>query len=173
MVIKRDFKGRAISAGEEVREGEIRLGFDPTEQTNAAVTFIGHIRSDWSGGNSPRNMSQSREAGGGNARIELATAYVTGLLGLNVGQPIWVLYWMDQGRRDLIIQAPRHSPDPRGVFALRSPARPNPIAMAAVKITSIDHSSGIIGIDATDAFDHTPLVDIKPWIAGIDAPPTA
>ena len=83
-----------------------------------------------------------------------------------------MLYWIDRGRRDLIVQAPRHSPEPRGVFALRSPVRPNPIALAAVIIRSIDHETGIIGIDTTDAFDRTPVVDIKPWIEGIDVPPT-
>lgn len=155
----------------DIREGEIRLDFDPTERTEAGVAFIGHIRSNWSRGNSPRNITQAREAGGGNARIELKPGYAEGLLGLEIGRPIWVLYWMDKGRRDLIIQAPRHASETRGVFALRSPARPNPVAMAAVIITSIDHASGVIGIDATDAFDRTPVVDIKPWMAGIDVPP--
>ncbi|MFC6638863.1 tRNA (N6-threonylcarbamoyladenosine(37)-N6)-methyltransferase TrmO [Sulfitobacter sp. JBTF-M27] len=154
------------------REGEIRLGFDPADRANAGVTFVGFIRSDWSRGKSPRNITQGREAGGGNARIELAPDYLPGLQGLDVGQPIWVIYWMDRGERDLIVQYPRHSPEPRGVFALRSPVRPNPIAMAAVIITSIDNDAGIIGIDTTDAFDRTPVLDIKPWIAGIDVPPS-
>ena len=158
--------------GRDAREGEVQLGFDPVERINAGVTFIGHIRSDWSRGDSPRNIAQGREAGGGNARIELLPVYAAGLQGLEIGRPIWVLYWMDRGQRDLIVQAPRHSPEPCGVFSLRSPVRPNPIAMAAVIITSIDHESGVIGIDTTDAFDHTPVVDIKPWIAGIDVPPT-
>jgi len=160
-----------MAEGRDIREGEIRLDFDPAQRSEAGVTFIGHIRSDWSRGDSPRNITQAREAGGGNARIELAPGYAVGLRGLDVGRPVWVLYWMDRGRRDLIVQSPRHAPEPRGVFALRSPARPNPIAMAAVIITSINRESGVIGIDATDAFDHTPVVDIKPWMAGIDVPP--
>jgi tRNA-Thr(GGU) m(6)t(6)A37 methyltransferase TsaA len=133
---------------------------------------IGHIRSDWSRGNSPRNITQAREAGGGNARVELAPGYAAGLQGLEVGRLIWVLYWMDRGRRDLIVQSPRHTPEPRGVFALRSPARPNPVAMAAAIITSLDRETGVIGIDATDAFDHTPVADIRRWMAGIDVPPS-
>jgi len=40
-----------------------------------------------------------------------------------------------------------------------------------VTITEIDHSKGYIGIDATDAFDATPVLDIKPWREGIDIPP--
>ena len=54
--------------GSDGREGEIQLGFDPAERIDAGVAFIGHIRSDWSRGNSPRNITQGREAGGGNAR---------------------------------------------------------------------------------------------------------
>lgn len=154
----------------DIRPGEEQLDFDPGERADAGVTFIGHIRSDWQKGGAPRNLTQAREQGGG-ARIELDPAYARGLRGLEVGRAIWVLYWMDRGRRDLIVQAPRHTPEPRGVFALRSPVRPNPVAMAAVRITALDPQTGVIGIDATDAFDMTPVIDIKPWMGGIDIPP--
>jgi len=158
---------------DEMREGEERLGFDPGDRGAARVAFIGHIRSDWVRGTAPRNLTQSREQGGGNARIVLDPAYARGLQGLEVGRWIWVLYWMDQSRRDLIVQAPRHGSGPRGTFALRSPARPNPVAMALVRITALDHDTGTIGIDATDAFDRTPVIDIKPWLEGIDIPPAS
>lgn len=55
-----------------------------------------------------------------------------------------------------------------GVFSLRSPVRPNPVAMALVRIISIDTTAGVIDIDATDALDKTPLVDIKPYLPAID-----
>ncbi len=160
-----------MTEGTEIRDGEVQLGFDPSERIDAGVTFIGHIRSDWSRGNGPRNIASARETGGGNARIELVAGYALGLQGLKVGDPIIVLYWMDRGRRDLILQTPRHTPQPRGVFSLRSPVRPNPIAMATVVITSLDPDAGVIGIDATDAFDRTPVVDMKPWKSTIDVPP--
>lgn len=155
----------------DIRAGEEQLDFDPADRAQQGVAFIGHIRSDWEKGTAPRNLRQSRERGGGTARIELDPGYTRGLSGLTVGQAIWVLYWMDRGRRDLIVQAPGHTDGPRGVFSLRSPVRPNPIAMAAVRITSLDMEAGVIGIDATDAFDRTPVVDIKPWLDSIDVPP--
>jgi tRNA (Thr-GGU) A37 N-methylase len=67
------------------------------------------------------------------------------------------------------VQVPRHADGPRGTFALRSPVRPNPIALATAVITSLDGAT--IGIDATDAFDGTPVLDIKPWIDTVDVPP--
>lgn len=155
----------------EIRAGEVRLDFDPGARADDSVAFIGRIRSTWQKGNAPRNLTAARDQGGGSARIELDPAYARGLQGLEPGRAIWVLYWMHQGRRDLILQAPRHSPQARGVFSLRSPVRPNPVAMAAVRITAIDKETGTIEIDAIDAFDGTPVIDIKPWMGGIDIPP--
>ncbi len=157
----------------ELREGEVTLPFDPGETADGPrVVFIGRIRSPWQPGSAPRNVSRAREDGCEYARLELEAPYVAGLSGLEVGRQIIVLYWMDRGRRDLILQKPAHLDGPRGTFVLRSPQRPNPIAMATVRITSIDLKNGIVGIDAIDCFDGTPLLDIKPWIKAVDAPET-
>ena len=88
-----------------------------------------------------------------------------------MGQAIQLLYWVDRGERDLLIQTPGHGRGPRGTFALRSPVRPNPIALGTVVITSIDMETGVLGIDATDAWDGTPVLDIKPWVETVDMPP--
>ncbi len=154
-----------------IREGEIALPFDPATEPGPNVAFIGKIRSPWSPGNAPGNVKGARGRladEGGECFIELDPRYADGLLGLNPGRQIIVLYWMDQGRRDLIVQTPRHTDGPRGVFCLRSPVRPNPIAMSTVEIISVDGTR--IGIDAIDCFDGTPVVDIKPWVATVDQP---
>lgn len=152
------------------REGEIALPFDPAQRSAAGITFIGHIRSPWDKGTAPKNLRAARETGHG-ARIELLPDYAAGLTGLAVGHAIQMLYWVDRGQRDLIVQALAHADGPRGTFALRSPVRPNPIALGTVVITSLDLAAGIIGIDATDAYDGTPVLDIKPWIYTVDVPP--
>lgn len=152
------------------RDGESALPFDPAGRVAAGITFIGHIRSPWGKGTAPKNLRAARETGEG-ARIDLLEGYADGLLGLEVGRAIQLLYWVDGGARNLIVQSPRHTDGPRGVFALRSPVRPNPIALGTVVITSLDRDAGIIGIDATDAFDGTPVLDIKPWIDTVDVPP--
>lgn len=156
----------------EPRPGEILLPFDPEDDAPAKVAFIGTIRSPWSAENCPKNIGRARETGKG-AHIELADGYAGGLLGLSVGQPVILLYWMDQSHRNILVQRPRHTDGPRGVFALRSPARPNPIAMCTVRITSLDPETGRIGIDAIDVFDGTPLVDLKPWLETVDIPPAS
>lgn len=152
------------------RPGEVRLPFDPAARAEAGVTFIGTLHSDWTPDTAPRNLTAAREAGGGGGRVVLKPDYRAGLQGLEVGRAIWLVLWFDRSRRDLIVQNPRHGSGVRGTFALRSPVRPNPIAMEAVRITALDHAAGVIGIDVTDALDGTPVLDIKPWIEGIDIP---
>ncbi len=154
----------------EIRDGETALDFDPGAQCDASLRFIGRIRTPWKRDDCPKNVTRARESGEG-ARIELDAAFAEGLTGLTVGQGIVLIYWMHGARRDLITQRPRHADTARGTFALRSPNRPNPLAMSAVRITSLDVQAGVIGIDALDCFDATPLVDIKPSVPAVDVPP--
>lgn len=152
------------------REGEIALPFDPATRVEAGITFIGRIRSPWAKGTAPKNLRLARETGQG-ARVELDPVYAPALTGLKVGQAIQLLYWVDRGERDLLVQNPYHDKGLKGTFALRSPVRPNPIALGTVVITSLDIGTGVVGIDATDAWDGTPVLDIKPWFDTVDVPP--
>jgi tRNA-Thr(GGU) m(6)t(6)A37 methyltransferase TsaA len=78
---------------------------------------------------------------------------------------------MDHARRDLSQQVPAHLGKPRGTFALRSPVRPNPIAMAAVELISVEGTT--LHVRNVDCIDGTPLLDIKPYFASIDSVPEA
>ena len=74
---------------------------------------------------------------------------------------------MDKSRRDIVLQVPRHYGVQRGTFALRSPARPNPIAMSVVRLVGVEHAKlSVVGLDC---LDHTPLLDLKPYFASTDA----
>lgn len=55
-----------------------------------------------------------------------------------------------------------------GIFATRSPVRPNPVALTAVQVIRIDHKEGIIQIAWIDANDGTPVIDIKPYTPSAD-----
>ncbi|GAA6166022.1 tRNA (N6-threonylcarbamoyladenosine(37)-N6)-methyltransferase TrmO [Pelagimonas sp. KU-00592-HH] len=158
--------------GNATRPGEKELDFDPGAEDDARLSFIGRIRTPWSRENCPKNVRKARETGQG-ACIEIRPELVEGLEGLQVGQGLMLIYWMHQARRDLIKQTPRHVEGARGTFALRSPNRPNPVAMSAVTITGLDLEKGLIEIDAIDCFDGTPLVDLKTWLPTVDMPESA
>jgi tRNA-Thr(GGU) m(6)t(6)A37 methyltransferase TsaA len=153
------------------REGEVLLPFDPATQGDATVTFIGRMRTPWAPEDCPKNLRQARERGMASARVELDAPYRAGLEGIEQGAPLVLLYWMAGAPRDLIRQAPKHRDRPAGVFALRSPARPNPVAMAVVRCLTVDPESGVLTVDAADCWDGTPLIDIKPWLDTVDLPP--
>ncbi|MGG7567434.1 SAM-dependent methyltransferase [Rhodovulum sp. DZ06] len=153
-----------------IREGEERLGFDPAARGDASIAFLGRIRTPWSKGDCPKNIARARETGQG-ARVELLPECEALLTGLAPGRWVMLLYWMDRAERDIAVQRPGHVDGPRGCFAIRTPARPNPISMACVQVTGIEGTT--LHIDAADCFDGTPLVDIKPWLPTVDAPPGA
>ncbi|WP_114964542.1 SAM-dependent methyltransferase [Alkalilacustris brevis] len=154
------------------RTGESRLDFDPAARPDAGVVFIGRIRSPWGIDDCPKNLRAARETGQG-ARFEIDAAYRAGLEGIAPGDRLVALYWMAEAPRDLIRQKPRHRDRATGVFALRSPARPNPVALGVVRCVSIDAARGVIEVDAIDAFDGTPLIDIKPFVEAVDTPDSA
>jgi tRNA-Thr(GGU) m(6)t(6)A37 methyltransferase TsaA len=105
------------------------------------------------------------------ASIELLPEYSGGLLHLEKHSHIWVLAWLEQAERDVLEVTPRgvreSSPETlHGVFAVRSPARPNPIGLTAAKILRIRDAR--IEVDALDFVDGTPVVDLKPYFANHD-----
>ena len=152
------------------RPGESALRFDPdATAADARLVFIGRVRSPWTTLEAcPKNLREARERGGG-GHIEIVPDFRPGLDGLAVGAHILLLAWLDRARRDLIKLSPRHVDGPRGVFSLRAPLRPNPIAVDVVRIVGIDATAGRIDVDAIDLVDGTPLIDIKPYLASIDA----
>jgi tRNA (adenine37-N6)-methyltransferase len=158
----------------EMREGEMELGFDPAASPgDARLVFIGRIRSPWTKREDcPKNMREARDRGMP-ASAEIDAPYRAGLEGLERASHVVLLSWFDRALRNLIMQKPRQSPVASGTFALRSPARPNPIGLHVARLVSIDREAGLLEIDAIDALDGTPLLDLKPYFASIDAMPEA
>ena len=152
------------------RDGEKTI--DLPAQPDAGVYFIGRIRTPWK-----QRKDCPKNARGSDAvcTVELDPRWIEGLKEVETISNLVLLYWMDQAPRNLVLQVPGHHRGNvgvgRGTFALRSPARPNPIAMSVVKLLGIDGNKlKVIGLDCLDG---TPLLDIKPYFATVDSVPDA
>jgi tRNA-Thr(GGU) m(6)t(6)A37 methyltransferase TsaA len=99
------------------------------------------------------------------AMLEIDPSVLEGLEGIESGQEIWILTFLHEARRDVLRVHPRgRIQDPEmGVFATRSPDRPNPIGLHRARVLSISEN-GRIEIEALEAIDGTPVVDIKPLL---------
>jgi tRNA-Thr(GGU) m(6)t(6)A37 methyltransferase TsaA len=131
-----------------------------TEEKKLSVQPIGHIR-----------KSEDR------IQIVLDEEYQPGLLGLEGFSHIHVFWWFDRNdtpekRRTLQVHPMGDRENPlTGVFATRSPMRPNLVALTLCKVTSVE--GNVVEVESIDAFDGTPVLDIKPFIPGHDAAPDA
>ena len=89
-----------------------------------------------------------------------------GIRDLGVGAEVLVLTWLHQARRDVLAVHPRD--DPRnpltGVFSTRSQDRPNPIGLHRVQVAAIEGCRVLVR--DLEAFNGTPIVDVKPVLAG-------
>jgi tRNA-Thr(GGU) m(6)t(6)A37 methyltransferase TsaA len=156
-----------IAAGPETpREGEVAVALP--ERFDAGLYFVGRIRTPWKArGECPKNARGSDAV----CTIEVDERFAPALREIETCSHIVVLYWMDRARRDLVLQAPRHYATQRGTFALRSPVRPNPIAMSVAQLLSVEGS--VLKVRGLDCLDGTPLLDLKPYFASVDAVPEA
>jgi tRNA (adenine37-N6)-methyltransferase len=106
-------------------------------------------------------------------QLVLDKKYQDGLYGLDDFSHIWVIWWFDKNdnfRKRSVLQVKpkiKKGQPLTGVFACRAPVRPNLIGITLCKIKSVNNN--IITIDKIDAFDKTPIIDIKPYIAKYDS----
>jgi tRNA-Thr(GGU) m(6)t(6)A37 methyltransferase TsaA len=108
----------------------------------------------------------------GRTLIELDEKYEPGLLGLGGFSHVYVFWWFDRNdtpqKRAVLQVHPRgNRQNPlTGVFATRSPMRPNLIALTPCKIVSVEKN--VVEVEKIDAFEDTPVLDLKPFIPGYD-----
>lgn len=125
---------------------------------DASVYFIGRIRTPFTDRSQcPR---QGDRAAGPECRIELDPRWQQALTGIARYSELQILYWMNFSRRDLVLQVARGREEALGTFALRSPARPNPIASSIVALLRVEETALIVR--GLDCLDGTPLIDVKP-----------
>jgi len=118
----------------------------------------------------PIGTTQNRN---GRTVIIVAKPFVRAMAGLDNFSHIRITWWFhrfDRPRYRRIMQVtPPYERAPKcGVFATRSPVRPNPIGLTTAQIDQIDYDNGCLHISGFDAFDKTPILDIKPYIPHYD-----
>ena len=98
--------------------------------------------------------------------IVIDKKYLPGLRDIGYHPHLVVLTWLDRADRTVLLATPPGQGSEYGVFATRSPDRPNPIGICVVDVIEI--KGGRIRVHGLDAVDGTPVLDIKPYIAEID-----
>ncbi|MBQ3718624.1 MAG: tRNA (N6-threonylcarbamoyladenosine(37)-N6)-methyltransferase TrmO [Methanomicrobium sp.] len=104
------------------------------------------------------------------SKITIFPEFADALLGLSAGDDIFIFCWFDRADRSILqthIGGDESRPI-KGVFALRSPVRPNPISLTLVKLVQIERN--ILTVKGLEALDGTPVVDIKPYSEQFDIP---
>jgi tRNA-Thr(GGU) m(6)t(6)A37 methyltransferase TsaA len=125
---------------------------------------IGHVRSTL---RSREHAPRQGDEGAPDAWLELDDDVAEGLRGIDLDQELIVLTWLHEARRDVLSTHPRNDPSLplSGVFATRSPDRPNPIGLHRVRV--LDVRPGRLQVYPLEAIDGTPIIDVKPAL-GVD-----
>ena len=136
------------------------------EATVYSLTPIGFVHSSLK---SRRDAPKQGSEGAPEAWLEVAPAVVSGLEGILAGQEIVLITWLHQARRDVLRVHPRSDRKLplAGVFATRSPDRPNPLGLH--RVTVVEIVGNRLRVKPLEAIDGTPVVDIKPVLAKADS----
>ena len=140
---------------DETDMGDNRYTIDP----------IGVIRSELA---SLAAAPRQGDEGAPEAWLELSSAVAPGLVGIGPGDELIVLTWLHRARRDVLQVHPRDRLDTplTGVFATRSPDRPNPVGLHRVSVLEV--AGQRLRVAPMEAIDGTPIVDVKPVLAPLD-----
>ncbi len=137
----------------------------PDESKNLPqMIVLGHIHTPFK---SISELPIQGTAGDAMGTVALLPQYAEGLSDLDGFDRIWVLYMMPRPEKMQMMIIPRLDGLPRGVFATRSPTRPNPIGMACVKLLKVQGCT--LHVQGVDMLDSVSLVDIKPYVPRFDS----
>lgn len=134
-------------------------------ETTYTIRSIGVVRSELK--NREEAPMQGYE-GAPEAWVEIRAEVADGLQGIEAGSDVILLTWLHQSERETLLVHPRGDPDAplTGVFATRSPDRPNPIGLHRVTVLEVDGRR--LRVAPLEAIDGTPVVDIKTVLGEVD-----
>ena len=120
--------------------------------------------------NSPYKKREDAPRQGRNSenlsKITIFDEYLEAIQDIEHHKHYHILYWLNKAERDILKAIPPGKVKEKGVFSIRSPVRPNPIALCLVELLKIDRN--ILTVKWLDALDGSPLLDIKPFWPEID-----
>jgi len=124
---------------------------------------IGYVRSPYKvRGDAPRQGRLSDTI----SEIVIDEKYRPALWQIEGRKFLWVLCWFDRADRAVLRAVPPGTSVEKGVFAIRSPDRPNPVSLCMVDLIGVN--DGVLKVRGLDAFDGTPVIDIKTYSSEID-----
>jgi len=122
-------------------------------------------------------IGRVKEANETEAKVEIFQDFCDGLRGIDEFSHLIILYWFhlrdnEKERRTLLVFPRRHAVNvEKGVFACRSPSRPNPIGLCVVELVRVE--GNMLTVRGLDAFRDSPIIDIKPYLPRADSVPYA
>jgi tRNA-Thr(GGU) m(6)t(6)A37 methyltransferase TsaA len=130
--------------------------------TSYSIEPIGFVRSELK---RLEDAPMQGDEGAPSAWLELIPSAAEGLMGIQNGDELIVLTWLHLADREVLQVHPRGDLNRplTGVFATRSPDRPNPIGLHRVSV--LDVADGKLRVAPLEAIDGTPIIDIKPVLA--------
>jgi tRNA-Thr(GGU) m(6)t(6)A37 methyltransferase TsaA len=152
-----------VSDGHCTHQPDIRRleHWDDLVSTDLLLHPIGVIRSTIK---ERKHAPKQGSEGAPDVWCDVHPSFTEAVKGLTVGDEVIVITWLHRAKRDVLKVHPRSDPKRQltGVFATRSPDRPNPLGLHQVTIKAIEN--GRIRIGPMEAIDGTPVVDLKPVI---------
>lgn len=141
---------------------------DDRRRFDTQLRVVGYVRTPY------RTLAECPSTPPGDAersRIEILPEYSAALEGIEAASHVVLLYWLGDADRGVLQAVTRVDGRVRGVFANRAPTRPNPIALAAVRMHGREGDALVVS--GLDCLDGTPALDIKPYVSRLDCVPDA
>jgi tRNA-Thr(GGU) m(6)t(6)A37 methyltransferase TsaA len=114
---------------------------------------------------------QPAYAQGAEGRVIVNELFIAALDDIEGFERVWLIYWMDRAAGFQPRVVPYRDTREHGLFATRSPCRPSPIGMSAVRL--VRREGGTLHVADVDMLHGTPLIDIKPYVPAFDAYPSS
>jgi len=134
-----------------------------------SVTIVGRVRSPFV--EATGTPIQSVYSDGAEGQVIVDDVFGDALDDIDGFERLWLIYWMDRVATSKLRVVPYRDNQERGLFATRSPCRPNPIGMSVVRL--LRREGNILHVADLDILDDTPLLDIKPYVPEFDSRPSS